>query len=346
MWFNSIYDLMWFLSSLIHLYSPFFVCLIIAGILISISRNSWFIVWIGLEINIYSFIPLLLYCDIYKRKEAAAKYFLVQALGSAMILTATLSISTHPVLSSTIFISRLLLKAGLAPIHFWYPRIIAILPWFSCALLSTIQKLAPILLLICIFPINSQTIINLGAIIVLIGGFGGINQTQLRTIIAYSSIRQRGWIITASQISIKLRSIILINYILSVSTIILIFAYIQWWSGNERNYLYKQLNIILLFLIITLINLAGVPPFPGFMLKAITIYKLTLIRAIKTSIIIILGSIISLYFYLKIIFNTLFSKSNITSFKELNLSILQSRAIIFFSLTTTIIFIFMCPWLI
>lgn len=307
---------MWFLSSLIYIYYPFFIALMLAGMFIAISRTSWFIIWIGLEINIYSFIPILLHFNIYKRKETTAKYFLVQALGSARLLVATLAISTQPTISSILFIFSLLLKAGLPPIHFWFPRIMAILPWFSCFLLTTLQKIAPTILLIHIFPKNSEIILLLGAIIALTGALGGINQTQLRTILAYSSISQTGWIIASAQLTHKLSSIVFINYILTISAIILILSFFQWTSANESNILILQPKIITIFLITLLINLAGIPPFPGFFFKILILYKLALIKAIKSRLILILSSIISLYFYIKIIINSFIRISRKVYIKE------------------------------
>uniref|UniRef100_Q642W2 NADH-ubiquinone oxidoreductase chain 2 n=1 Tax=Clymenella torquata TaxID=292503 RepID=Q642W2_CLYTO len=337
---------MWLLTSLMQIYYPFFMMLMTLGMFMAISSHSWFMVWIGLEVNMYSFIPMLLHSNMHKRKESASKYFLVQALGSAMLLTATLSMPTQPMFSSFMFISSLLLKAGLAPLHFWFPSIMAISPWFSCFLLSTIQKIAPVTLLMYSFPINTQSMLILGSLMTLIGGMGGMNQTQLRSIMAYSSIGQMGWMITASQVSQKISTLMFINYIITASSIMMIFAYMEWDTSNQPNFMTGQYKTSIILLMLLIINLSGIPPFPGFIFKAMVLYKLLWINAIKTSIIIITGSIMSLYFYLKIVFNTLFSSSNKTYIKETHMSVMEAITLITMSLMSILIIMFIIPWII
>lgn len=301
---------MWLLTPLIRLYYPFFIFLIILGIFLRLSSHSWFIIWIGLEINLYSFIPFLLHSNIQKRKEAAAKYFIAQASGSTLLLTATLTSSSLPLTRSIIFITRLILKAGLAPMHFWFPRTIAVSRWFTCYLLSTVQKIAPSILLISIFQIRPRLILISGGLISIIGGIIGINQTQLRAIIAYSSIGQIGWVISASQVSFITRSLIFINYLISISIIIIIFSHIEINTLNEPNTTWVGPKPLIFVLILLIINLRGIPPFPGFFFKIIIVIKLLYINAIKSTLLLILGSIIRLYFYLKIIFITILNSSN------------------------------------
>lgn len=88
-------------------------------------------VWIGLEVNLLSFIPLLAQLDKHQETEAIVKYFLAQAVGSIMLLLGgLLSMSYYGlVLGYNIFrvviLAGLLIKMGAAPFHFWFPRVIA-----------------------------------------------------------------------------------------------------------------------------------------------------------------------------------------------------------------------------
>jgi NADH-ubiquinone oxidoreductase chain 2 len=59
---------------------------LIGGILISISANSWLGAWIGLEINLISFIPLISSQENIFTTEASLKYFIIQALASSTLL--------------------------------------------------------------------------------------------------------------------------------------------------------------------------------------------------------------------------------------------------------------------
>ena len=80
--------------------------------------------WMGLELNLLSFIPLLRSSYYYQETEAAVKYFLVQALGRILLLLGALSINLFPLviqyysISKFILLRGLLLKLGVAPIHF------------------------------------------------------------------------------------------------------------------------------------------------------------------------------------------------------------------------------------
>jgi NADH-ubiquinone oxidoreductase chain 2 len=97
---------------------------LIGGILISISANSWLGAWIGLEINLISFIPIISSQENIFTTEASLKYFIIQALASStllfLVLMKTLVNQGLPIseyVHEYIIITPLLLKIGAAPIH-------------------------------------------------------------------------------------------------------------------------------------------------------------------------------------------------------------------------------------
>jgi NADH-ubiquinone oxidoreductase chain 2 len=98
---------------------------LIGGILISISSNSWLGAWIGLEINLISFIPLISSQENIFTAEASLKYFIIQALASSVLLflvAIEALINQTPLLGGRniheyVIISPLLLKIGAAPVH-------------------------------------------------------------------------------------------------------------------------------------------------------------------------------------------------------------------------------------
>jgi NADH-ubiquinone oxidoreductase chain 2 len=113
---------------LIHPTRLLFYITLIIGTLISISSTSWLGAWLGLEINLLSFIPLMADKHNQFSTEAALKYFLTQALASAILLFAVICIgltihltfsrilNTDPL--PIILSSTLILKIGAAPFHF------------------------------------------------------------------------------------------------------------------------------------------------------------------------------------------------------------------------------------
>ena len=94
---------------------------VFVGALIAVSRSSWFGVWLGLELNLLSFIPLAIIRIGKREVEAGLKYFLVQACGSVVLVYRGVFISNLRQSSVALIFLALALKLGLAPIHFWFP---------------------------------------------------------------------------------------------------------------------------------------------------------------------------------------------------------------------------------
>ena len=168
------------------------------GIFIAISSNSWFTSWLGLELNLLSFIPIITSRFNSYSSEAALKYFLVQALGSTIILVSSTAIRVLKNPRILILIA-LLLKIGAAPLHFWFPPIIQGVTWTQCIILITLQKIAPLILISYTLTSSiSYFIIQISSILsAFVGAIGGLNQTFLRKILAYSSINHISWILAA-----------------------------------------------------------------------------------------------------------------------------------------------------
>lgn len=119
-------------------------------------------------------------------------------MGSIIILVgATLLIILKSFQVEKVIVCGLLFKMGAAPVHFWVPTVIQGLSWGNCILLITVQKIAPMGIMV----ISPDTLIIqdllTGASILsgILGGVGGLNQVLLRKILAYSSIRHIGWLL-------------------------------------------------------------------------------------------------------------------------------------------------------
>ncbi|KAG7168731.1 Cytochrome c oxidase subunit 1-like 14, partial [Homarus americanus] len=75
-----------------------------------------------LELNLLSFIPLIITKNNQYSSESALKYFLIQALGSAIIIFSASIILISPSVAPLCLALALLLKLGAAPFHFWFPQ--------------------------------------------------------------------------------------------------------------------------------------------------------------------------------------------------------------------------------
>lgn len=291
--------------SVLKPYSSLFYITLLTGLFLALSSNNWIAVWIGLELNIYSFIPLLLQSNFNQEKEAAVKYFLVQALASGILLLSIISTSTS--LFTFIISISLCIKLGIAPCHFWFPIVISALSWKICWLLSTIQKITPLALLTQTLSFSNPIILRTAAALrALTGGIGGINQTQIRSILAYSSINHLGWITARSLYSTLTTLIYFLRYFIIISSIIIILAQKQIFAAkpllmktSPNTFIWNP------YMLLALLSLGGLPPLFGFFPKLLILYTLLYSDqpSVFLSFILIFSSTVRLYYYLKIIFN-------------------------------------------
>lgn len=286
------------------------------------SSTSWFRIWIGLEINLLSFIPLIIRSKNLFSSESSLKYFLTQALASSVLLFSIILIylfinfKINFIVYNIILISStIILKRGTAPFHFWFPSVIEGLRWNSNFLLITWQKLAPLIILSYRLSLNLLIFIIFFSII--FGSLGGINQTSLRKLIAFSSINHLGWILSG----ILNNEIIWFRYFLFYSflnfSIVFIFNRFKIFNINQTFKIFNSNKFIIISIFLLLLSLGGLPPFLGFLPKWIIIELLVKNNIFVTLLFILFITLITLYFYLRIIYaSLLLNHSNIKwSFK-------------------------------
>nr|YP_009229013.1 NADH dehydrogenase subunit 2 [Blaptica dubia]ALS20315.1 NADH dehydrogenase subunit 2 [Blaptica dubia] len=288
----------------------FFITLI-SGILITISSNSWFSAWMGLEINLLSFIPMMSNNENVYTSEASLKYFLVQALASLtllfIIISKALLESVFSIMSS--FFSNimvaipLLMKTGAAPLHWWFPSVMEGLSWMNCFILMTIQKITPLVLIS--YLINLNLFFSLMIILsILIGSIGGYNQTSIRKILTYSSINHLGWMFSAMSMSENMWMMYFTIYSLLTFTVIYIVKPLQISFINQTFLIIKDDKIMKFMLFSSLLSLGGLPPFLGFLPKWIIIQSLTYNSHLWISSIMVILSLITLYYYLRLSYSS------------------------------------------
>nr|WHM51797.1 NADH dehydrogenase subunit 2 [Anacanthotermes sp.] len=285
---------------------------LMSGILISISSSSWFGAWMGLEINLLSFIPLMMNQNNIYTTESSIKYFIVQAAASSsllfLVLMKTMMESMTPLpesnYSSIIINTPLLLKSGAAPFHWWFPGVMEGLDWSNCLLLMTVQKMAPLMLIS--YQTSTQmtfltTIILTSAIV---GAIGGINQTSLRKIMTYSSINHTGWMLAAMTISENLWITYFAIYSLLTTTVVTIIKPFNSSFINQLMLTNKKNTMTKIMLFTTLLSLGGLPPFLGFLPKWITIQAMINNSMTAVAIIMVTMSVMTLYYYLRMCYSS------------------------------------------
>nr|AIQ80200.1 NADH dehydrogenase subunit 2 [Dendrolimus punctatus]UKG18988.1 NADH dehydrogenase subunit 2 [Dendrolimus punctatus] len=286
----------------------FFMFILIFSTLISISSNSWFGCWIGLEINLLSFIPLISNSNNLLMSEASLKYFLTQSIASINLLFSILmkmillkNFDLNNFLSIMIN-SSLLMKMGSAPFHFWFPNIVEGLSWFNNFILMSWQKITPMILLS--YYMNNNFLLIMMMINIMIGAIGGLNQTSLRKLMAYSSINNLGWMIFAITISENLWIFYFTTYSFLISIMIFMFYNLNMFFINQL-FINNMNSMIKINLFINFLSLGGLPPFIGFLPKWIIINFLINNKMFLLSFIFIMMSLIMLFFYIRIIYSSL-----------------------------------------
>nr|YP_010686225.1 dehydrogenase subunit 2 [Longzhouacris mirabilis]WAX39729.1 dehydrogenase subunit 2 [Longzhouacris mirabilis] len=288
-----------------------FLSTMLMGTVLSISSNSWLGVWMGLEINLLSFIPMLTKNKNMMMNESSIKYFIVQAMASTMLLFSILLIqSKYPmswekeIIPSMMISSSLLLKIGAAPFHFWFTEIMGVVSWNNCLILMTWQKIAPMMILsYCIQPqlfMFSITILS-----IIIGALGGLNQTSLRLILAYSSISHLGWMISSLIVSESIWEMYFIVYSVMSMIMVLLFKQMNLFFLNQIQTM-NNLNMEIKFMMfVSLLSLGGLPPFLGFLPKWIVIQTLIESSMMTLMTIMVMLTTITLYYYMRISFAAL-----------------------------------------
>nr|WKU83832.1 NADH dehydrogenase subunit 2 [Ceriana alboseta] len=283
-----------------------FFFILIFSTMITISANSWLGAWMGLEINLLSFIPLMSDNNLMSN-EASLKYFLTQTLASTILLfSSILFIYENNFMNQFNFnkyinmmiLSALLMKSGAAPFHFWFPNVMEGLSWMNSLILMTWQKIGPLMLIS--YLMNKFMLMWSILLCVTIGSLGGLNQTSLRKLMTFSSINHLGWIL----MSMYSNETLWINYFLFYSflsfNLIYLFNMFKLFHINQLFSLFFFNKILKFSLFLNFLSLGGLPPFLGFIPKWLTIQYLTFNNQMFMMTILILMTLITLFFYLRL----------------------------------------------
>nr|ADK38676.1 NADH dehydrogenase subunit 2 [Etheostoma proeliare] len=325
------------------------------GTSVTFASSHWLLAWMGLEMNTLAIIPLMAQHHHPRAVEATTKYFLTQATAAAMILFASTTNAwltgqwgiqqmAHP-LPITVITLALALKIGLAPVHSWLPEVLQGLDLTTGLILSTWQKLAPFALLTQIHPTNSTILIALGLTSTLVGGWGGLNQTQLRKILAYSSIAHLGWMILVLQFSTSLTLLTLLTYFVMTLSTFLVFKLNKSTNINMLANSWAKAPALTALVPLILLSLGGLPPLTGFMPKWLILQELAKQDLALTATIAAMSALLSLYFYLRLSYamTLTMSPNNITGTTPWRLEHLQFSLPLAITTTATILLLPLAP---
>nr|QLY90084.1 NADH dehydrogenase subunit 2 [Ylodes simulans] len=207
------------------------------------------------------------------------------------------------------------MKMGAAPFYFWFPKVMKEISWMNNYLLMTWQKIIPMTL---IYYFMSKIMIYSSIVLsVIMGSIMAFNQTNLKMIMAFSSINHMGWLMTTLTLNMIIWIIYLLNYFM------LNFIICKMFNMMNLKYL---MNIFIMnyppllkiMLLINFFSLGGIPPFLGFLPKWMTIMTLMYTKSYLIMIILITTTLINLFFYLRLMIPTLILSSTQIKFTLYN----------------------------
>uniref|UniRef100_A0A6M8QB86 NADH-ubiquinone oxidoreductase chain 2 n=2 Tax=Aspidoscelis gularis TaxID=68351 RepID=A0A6M8QB86_9SAUR len=288
---------------------------LITGTLITMNSNHWLLAWLGLEINMMAIVPMISKTHHPRATEATIKYFLAQTGASLLMLfasstnawhTGTWDITqlTNPTSCTTLTIA-LCMKIGLAPMHLWLPEVMQGTTLKMALIIATWQKLAPMSLILMTSNSHSKLLLMLMATLsIIIGGWGGLNQTQLRKIMAYSSIANMGWMMIILQQAPKLTTLTLLLYIMMTTTMFMTLTPQKTKTIKTIGTTWTLSPSLTIITMLTLTSLGGLPPMTGFMPKWLILEKLLSENMTPLATITAMATLLSLFFYLRLFYTT------------------------------------------
>nr|YP_010586472.1 NADH dehydrogenase subunit 2 [Pseudoneureclipsis achim]UZZ44273.1 NADH dehydrogenase subunit 2 [Pseudoneureclipsis achim] len=291
-------------SMLLNSTKMMMMIMLITSIMLAISTNSWITLWMMMEINMMSFIPILSMNNMIN-SESTMKYFLIQSITSMILLMSIiiLWLNNNSNIKSNLPINlSLMMKLGSAPFHWWFIQMAEKLNMINLLTLSTLQKIIP---LTSMFYMNQSTTIYLMIIMnTIMGSINGINQTSMYKIITYSSVNHIGWMTAAMMINQNSWKLYFTIYSMMMTSMIMM-THISKTLNLYQMINLKHNNINLILFSMNLLSMGGLPPMTGFLPKWMIIMYLSMNSNIMILSIMMITSIITLYFYIKIIYSML-----------------------------------------
>nr|UFK32205.1 NADH dehydrogenase subunit 2 [Agnesiella roxana] len=290
-----------------------FYTTMLMGIMMSISANNWIMVWCGLEISLISFIPLMV-TKLLISSESTMKYFIVQSISSSMLMLSMLiMVMKGDYNYNYMLTTSLLIKMGVAPFHNWVLTIIEGLDLMMVMILLTINKIAPITLMSYILT----TMMIIICLTILTGSIMGLNQNSIKKLIGYSSIFNMGMLISIMKFNLMWSLYLMVYSIL----LIMLYSIMKVSKINFINQMVFSENLSTkLSLWLTMLSMGGMPPLLGFSIKYMVMMTMIVMKYISLIILMVMASLMTMFFYMRMMFLSIMNNSTINKIKLFNLN--------------------------
>ena len=328
---------------------PIIVLMSILGMFFMVSSNDLILFYLGLELQSLSlYILATIDRDNLKSTESGIKYFVLSALSSGLLLygcsllygfTGSTNFdliadkltkeNTGAVFAMVFILVGLAFKVSAVPFHMWTPDVYEGAPTSITSYFAVVPKVAGLALLIkfMFIPFSNillewQTIIifiSIGSMI--LGAVAAMVQKNFKRLLAYSSIGHIGYalagvatgVVSGYQSAIIYISIYVIMNIGAFSCLYLLKKDGQYKESiSDLSGISKKHPILAISLLIILFSLAGIPPLGGFFAKFYVFVAVLEQEMYTLAIIGLLTTVMSAFYYLKIIKTIYFDDSAIT----------------------------------
>ena len=348
---------------------PIIILLSILGMFFMVSANDLILFYLGLELQSLSlYILATIDRDNLKSTESGIKYFVLSALSSGLLLygcsllygfTGSTNFdlisnqlnkeNTGAVFAMVFILVGLAFKISAVPFHMWTPDVYEGAPTSITSYFAVVPKVAGLALLIkfMFIPFSNillewQTIIIFISIAsMILGAVAAMVQKNIKRLLAYSSIGHIGYalagvstgVISGYESAITYISIYVIMNIGAFSCLYLLKKDGQYKENiSDLSGISKKNPILSIALLIILFSLAGIPPLGGFFAKFYVFLAVLEQQMYTLAIIGLLTTVLSAFYYLKIIKTIYFEDSIITldtvKNKTAQISILMSCTIL------------------
>jgi len=365
------------------------ISLAVLGMMVILSASDLIVLYLGIEL-----LSLTLYILATLNKkgelstEAGLKYFIIGAVSSGILLigcaliysntglTGYIELENYIIYENTkniggiLIVISMMIKLAVAPFHMWAPDVYDGSPTIVTAFFALVPKIAlfgalvtlisgPFIGLIAKYQ---ELLIVSASLSIIIGTLGALNQIKLKRLMAYSAISHMGFILIGlSTISLNGLIATLIYFILYIFMTLLTFTIILNIAPNSANPLtlligLSRINPLLtLSLTLSLLSIAGVPPLAGFLSKFYILNSALQNNMWVVTIIAVLASMVSAFYYLQLIKLMWFKDSQYFNIKILSdvttlsikrFSLASSTIIAFSTFIVLTALIFPTPWLV
>nr|YP_009946908.1 NADH dehydrogenase subunit 2 [Tituria sagittata]QOH91217.1 NADH dehydrogenase subunit 2 [Tituria sagittata] len=270
-----------------------FLSFMTVGVIISVSCNSWIMVWSGMELFLISFIPF--FCNYsFVSSECSMKYFLVQGMSSSLFSFCVIYMLLYDSYFLKSFLCfSLLLKLGCAPFHNWVFGVVSGMNYDSLFIFFTFSSFPPLFLLSYIsYNLNIFVLFSL-----VFGSVGGLNHSSFSKLMGFSSVFNLGFLIYL----LGLSSLWLFYFLCYSFMVFFVFCFFYSYGLNYLNQffvgglnLFSSISFWILFL-----SLGGIPPMFGFFVSLIVIEFSVFNNDYFVSFFLVVFSLIVMFYYIR-----------------------------------------------